>query len=317
MSLDFVAVDVETANSQRGSVCAVGVAEVENGQIVRTQNWLCRPPAILDSFDGTNTSIRGIRSADVTDQPSFEECLARLVDTVGGRPVMAHNAAFDIGAIRQGCDAAGLEWPELTYGCSMVLSRRILSLISYRLPIVCSELGIPLTDHHHAGADAAAAARVVVALAQRQAASSVEDLAVGVRVQLGHLAPSGWHGCVGRSTSTNGGVKPATPAANEHADPNHPLYGQVMVLTGTLSMRRYDARAAVAELGATPEMSVNKRTTMLVIGDGFTANSVEDSHTSKAESALKWQTKGHRIEILTEGDFLELLEHEGSSGRGR
>lgn len=306
MSLDFVAVDVETANSQRGSICSFGVADVVAGQVVRTESWLSRPPASLDWFDGINTSIHGIRQADLAGQPSFAERLAQVIELVADRPVVAHNAAFDIGAISQGCRAEGLAWPEFTFGCTMVLSRRLLNLPSYRLPIVCAELGIPLTRHHDSGADAQAAAQVALSLARRQRAGSLEELATGANVRFGQMTPDEWRACA--SAASSGGPSCAeTPAANRDADPSHPFYGQVIVFTGALSLRREDAWAAVAALGATPEKSVTKRTTMLVIGDGFTADSLDDFHSGKAEKAVRWRQKGHRVEILTEGDFLSIL----------
>jgi DNA polymerase-3 subunit epsilon len=52
--LDFVAFDVETANSRRGSICAIGAAVVRGGAVVSTHSWLTRPPAGLDHFDGFN-----------------------------------------------------------------------------------------------------------------------------------------------------------------------------------------------------------------------------------------------------------------------
>jgi len=72
-----------------------------------------------------------------------------------------------------------------------------------------------------------------------------------------------------------------------------------MVFTGGMALRREDAWVAVASLGATPETAVTKRTTMLVIGDGFTGNCVEEFHTGKAAKAVHWQAKGHTIEVLT------------------
>lgn len=314
MSLDFVAVDVETANAQRGSICSFGLAVVENGKVVRTENWLTRPPAQLDRFDRFNISLHGITPSMVKDAPPFDERLAQVLKVVGDRPVVAHNATFDIGAIRQGCVADGLDWPELTYGCTLVLSRRILNLLSYRLPIVCDELGISLLDHHHAGTDANAAALIALELARRQQASSLEELASGVQVRLGHVNGGNWHGCVSTWSGSGGTSYGETPEANPDADPYHPFYGQVMVFTGGLIMRREDAWAAVASLGATPEKGVNKRTTMLVVGDGFTGNSVEEFHTGKAVKAVHWQAKGHTIEVLTEGDFFEMLEEKASSG---
>ena len=314
MSLNFVAIDVETANSQRGSICSFGLAVVEDGEVVRTESWLSRPPEQLDWFDKFNIGLHGISPAMVKNAPTFCERLDQVLEVVGDLAVVAHNAAFDISAVRQGCDADQLDWPELTYGYTPVLSRRILNLLSYRLPIVCTELGIPLLDHHEAGAAATAAALIALELARLQQADSLEELASGVHVRLGKLSGHDWAGCVRSLAGSGVHGYGDVPGASLAADPGHPLYGQTMVFTGAMAMRREDAWAAVASLGATPEKNVTKRTTMLVIGDGFTGNCVEEFHTGKAVKAVHWQAKGHTIEVLTEGDFSGMLEEKTSSG---
>ncbi len=314
MSLNFVAVDVETANSQRGSICSFGLAVVEDGKLARTESWLTRPPGGLDWFDKFNIGLHGITPAMVKNAPAFCERLDQVLEAVGDLPVVAHNAAFDISAIRQGCSADELDWPELTYGCTLVLSRRILNLLSYRLPIVCAELGIPLLDHHEAGADATAAALIAVELARLQQTDSLEELASGVHVRLGKLSGREWAGRVRALSGSGGHGYGDVPDLSLAVDPGHPLYGQTMVFTGAIALRREDAWAAVASLGATPEKHVTKRTTMLVIGDGFTGNCLEEFHTGKAAKAVHWQAKGHTIEVLSEGDFFGMLEEKTSCG---
>ena len=69
MSLNFVAIDVETANSQRGSICSFGLAVVEDGKAVRTESLLTRPPGELDLFDTFNIGLHGITPAMVKDAP--------------------------------------------------------------------------------------------------------------------------------------------------------------------------------------------------------------------------------------------------------
>lgn len=124
MALSFAAIDVETANSSRGSVCSIGIAVVEAGELVAQHHMLCQPPETLRWFDRINMSIHGIRPEDVVDQPPFAVRLRQALDIVGGRPVVAHNAAFDIGAIRSACDADGIDWPTLTYACSLIMARQ-------------------------------------------------------------------------------------------------------------------------------------------------------------------------------------------------
>ena len=312
MSLTFAAVDVETANSNRGSICSFGVAIVADGRITETHHLLTRPPGDLIWFDGFNTSLHGIRAADVANEPDFATQVARLLDIIDSRPVITHNAAFDIGAIRMGCVADRIDWPNITYACSLVMARRSgLNLLSYRLPVLCAALDIAIGEHHHADADAEAAARVVLALAARQEASTLQDLAAGLMVRLGTLNAAAWTGCIANMVPTQ------RPEADVDADPNHPLYGKLVAFTGGLSITRADASALVAGLGATPQAGPTKHTDFLVIGDGFGGHRAEDFHTGKALKAVKANAKGARIEVLTEGDLLEMLAEPSTSGARR
>jgi hypothetical protein len=86
VSLDFVAVDVETANEQRGSICSFGLSVVENGKVVRSENWLTRPPVKLDWFDGCNIGLHGITPAMVKDAPPFHERMAQVLQVIETGP---------------------------------------------------------------------------------------------------------------------------------------------------------------------------------------------------------------------------------------
>lgn len=310
VGLDFVAFDVETANSRRGSVCAIGAAVVRDGVVVSTHSWLTRPPAGLDHFDGINISVHGITPDMVADQPTFAERLDELLELTGGLPLVAHNASFDIGALREACVAVDREWPTTDYACSLIMARRALDLISYRLPMVAAECGVDLSAHHEAGSDALACAQVVLEIARRRGADNLGDMLAGLQVLTGRLEAAAWAGCRGTSTYTG----PQLPDVAADADPEHPLYGQVMVFTGALSIRRQDAWDAVARCGAVVEKGVNKRTTMLVVGDGFTGHDPAGFWTGKAAKAVHWREKGHRIEVLTEGDLVDLLAETRTSG---
>lgn len=52
--LNYTAIDFETANSYRGSPCAVGLVRVRDGVSVAERRWLMRPPEEVDYFDGYN-----------------------------------------------------------------------------------------------------------------------------------------------------------------------------------------------------------------------------------------------------------------------
>lgn len=316
MNINFVALDVETANSSRGSICSIGLATVEDGVIVRRDNLLCKPPGSLNGFDSFNTKIHGISAPMVASSPSFSQRLTEVLGLIGDRPVVCHNASFDIGALRDACIAGELAWPSFDYACTLVMSRRALPhLISYRLPIVADDLGVPLLSHHDAGQDAAASAGIALELARRQPADSLDALLADLGVRFGRLDSTSWAGCTRISTGGHGGGGyGATPEANVDADSSHPFYGQTMVFTGALATPREEAWAAVAALGATPSKGVTKKTTILVIGDGFAGNSIDEFSTGKALKAVELQAKGQDIEVMTEGDFFDALRDTQSSG---
>lgn len=176
MSLDLVAVDVETANSDWGSICAIGWSVIRAGEIVETHDVLCHPPASVSRFLPRYTAIHGITADDVARQPSFGEIAPSIVESWGSAPVVAHKASFDVGAIRKAYGHCGLPLPAVRYGCTLEWSRRLLALPRHRLPDVCRHLGVVQGRHHQAGADANAAAQVVLALAKLVGAESLDSL---------------------------------------------------------------------------------------------------------------------------------------------
>jgi DNA polymerase III subunit epsilon len=305
VSLDFVAFDVETANYDRGSICAAGWAVVRDSRIVDTGSFLCRPPEPVYWFDPWISTIHGITEPDVRNQPGFGEIVPRLLASFGDLPVIAHNAAFDVGALREAHTYSEIPWPTLSYGCTLVWSRRLLKLPSYRLPIVCNHLGVPLDHHHDAGADARAAAQITVALALMAKADSVDALLHATWSRLGRLWPSEWSGCRVRDATSQ-----SLPQANPAADPANPFYGQTVVFTGGLAcMFRKDAWQYVAEAGGVVNEDVTKRTTLLVLGDGFRAATTIDEllTTAKAMKAWQYHQRGQPIEFWSEIDFVQAL----------
>ncbi len=304
--LDFIAIDFETANSFRGSPCSVGLVRVRGNQAVDARHWLIRPPQGVDQFDPWNTSIHGITADMVAEAPRWSEILPHIVDFIGDDVVVAHNAAFDTGVIRNACAVDQIEWPELNFLCSLVLARRVLSLPSYRLPFVAESLGYELNAHHDALADAHAVVQIIARLAAQHDAPDLESLAAQAGIRIGTMSGGLYRG----SVATGSGRRVFTPVdVDAHADPEGYLFGRVVVFTGALmSMTRDAARQACAKAGATPEENTTKRTNVLVVGNINPAVLVPGSNlTGKTRRAFELQDSGQKIEVMTEDDFLRCL----------
>jgi DNA polymerase-3 subunit epsilon len=304
--LSFCAIDFETANFARGSACAVGLARVIDGAIVATRRLLMRPPEALDWFDPFNVELHGIDPEMVRDQPRFATRLPEILDFAAGLPLVAHNAAFDIGVIRDACDASELAWPSVQYACTLVLARRTYDLLSYSLPFAADAAGFALDHHHDPESDAIAAARILLDIAKRQGVADLSTLLSIANCVSGWVEHDGWRGCTHRAPS----VRALLPAINPEADPAHPFFGQEIVFTGALgSMVRARAWELVAERGGQPALGVTKRTNLLVLGyQDVRVLRPGEALSAKARKARDLRAKGQAIELLGEADFLQLLE---------
>lgn len=204
VGVDFVALDVETANGFRGSLCQIGMARVKDGRIVGTWGTLLRPPPGRDLFDPDNVAVHGIRPEDVAEAPAVSAAWPQVLGRLAGHHVVAHNAGFDSSALHAAATVCGLECPDVHVACSLVLARKRYQLDSYTLDTCCSAAGITLERHHDAVADALGAAGLVIDMARRLGAEDLDHLLEASGVAWGHLGPDGYTSC--RSVARDEGI---------------------------------------------------------------------------------------------------------------
>ena len=160
---DFAAIDFETANAERSSVCSVGVVIVRNGQIVDRFYSLIYPKP--EYFCYWNTRVHGLVMEDVEDAPDFPEVWAKIEPLIEGLPLVAHNCAFDRSCLRAVFALHHMEYPEYEFLCTYRAAQRArLPLPNSKLDTVAEYCGFSLRNHHHALADAEACAAIALKL---------------------------------------------------------------------------------------------------------------------------------------------------------
>jgi DNA polymerase III subunit epsilon len=92
-----------------------------------------------------------------------------------------------------------------------------------------------------------------------------------------------------------------------HANIEGPLFGEVLVFTGALSMPRHDAAVAAANSGCEVEPGVTKHTTLLVVGDQDIRRLAGHEKSSKHRKAEELINRGQRIRIVGESDFKRII----------
>lgn len=161
----FVAIDVETANGKRSSICSIGAVKVRDGVIVdRRYSLVCPEPNWYSFYC---TQVHGLTDDDTCDAPSFGVVWPELEKWIEGLPLVAHNAVFDSACIREACRVYGLEPPAQEFLCTLKAARKAIPrqlCPSKSLDSLCQYFGIPLKNHHNALDDAEAATNLAVVL---------------------------------------------------------------------------------------------------------------------------------------------------------
>ncbi len=68
--MNFIALDIETANADLSSICSIGLVHFKDGEPSKALRFLIDPE---DEFDAMNISIHGISQEDVEGQPTLRE----------------------------------------------------------------------------------------------------------------------------------------------------------------------------------------------------------------------------------------------------
>jgi DNA polymerase-3 subunit epsilon len=304
---NFLAIDFETANAQRGSACALGWAQFQAGRLFDSGRLLINPQLSDEQWDAFNISIHGIKPEDVRGAPMFAEVWSIVAPHTAADPLVAHNASFDMSVLRAEFARWGMTPDPFRYVCSARLSRAAWpEMLSVSLPVVADELKIAL-DHHNPCSDATASGQILLAAVERIGVASIADALKKTGRQWGEVRPDlGWMPFGTGHT----GVRAADMSANTNSfDKNHPLFGRVVAFTGALdSMTRREAFQVVLNAGGQPADGVTKATNILVCGEqdlGKLAAGATMSH--KLQQATDLRIKGLDIELIGEVDFLRLL----------
>ena len=227
---EWIAIDFETA-SVRATPCQVGAVRYRNGVEVNAFSTLIfQEPA---SFYPFNVALHGIGPKTVLGAPAWPDVRERLLEFAGEAPLVAHNASFDMGVLRDASDVHELGWPSVSYACTLTISRRVWpGMASYSLSLLSSLLGITVDPDrcHDALYDARLAARVLARAIDDAGASSLPNLLDRHRIRLGEITSDTWHGATVRSATVRPGS--ASIIVSTDADPDAPLFGRVVAFTG-------------------------------------------------------------------------------------
>ncbi len=280
----FNAIDVETANADRASICQIGIVHVRGGRVVDRWQTLVNPE---DWFDPWNVSIHGIDERDVRKSPTLPEVRDELRRRLRGSVLVSHTS-FDRVAFERAMTRYDLEQLQVTWLDSARIVRRAwpdrYGQRGYGLKNVANDLDVSFA-HHDALEDARAAAEVVL------------------------------HACVATDTDIEGWLKrvnrpifpPSSESLRREGNAEGALFGESLVFTGALAIPRREAADMAARAGCNVAANVSGKTTLLVVGTQDRSKLKGYEKSTKHRKAETLIERGAEIQILSESDFSELI----------
>lgn len=290
--ISFNAIDVETANADRASICQIGIVQVRDGNLGNEWCTLVDPE---DWFDPWNVSIHGIDGTAVEGAPKMPDIHAEMIGLLGGE-VTASHTSFDRGALERAFAKYDLPQLEAVWLDTAKVARRAwpdkFGRRGYGLKKLAKHFEIEF-EHHDALEDAKAAAQILLKAVE----SSELDIA-------------DWLRRVERPIHPASGKNRATAIRTGSEDGQ--LKGETVVFTGALRFARSEAADIAAQAGCDVSNSVGRQTTILVVGTHDTQRMKRYGKSSKHRKAEQLNRNGAGIQILTEEDFLHMVGGNGS-----
>lgn len=311
--MDFICIDFETANEKRASVCAVALIYFVDDEVVKTREWLIKPPREYDWFNPFNIQIHGITADDVISSPEFIDIWPEIEPLINKKILVAHNAAFDMSVLRAVMDIYDIPYPTFDFICTHKVSVKTWDhQINYTLKNIGNMLGYRF-NHHDPHDDAKIAGRILIEACKKHDICSIYQLADQLDICIGHLEPDYYRSCstsncfkgLGNHKGVNiQGLVVATTEFN----PDHAFYNKKVVFTGTLgSMTRQNAMQLVLNAGGIPLNSVTKDTDFLVMGMQDYSKFTNGKESNKTKQVKHYMQEGLPVQIIDEDEFVQLI----------
>jgi len=160
---ELVVVDVETTgrDPKAADLIEIGATKIRDGAVVDSFSTLVNPGREI-----FGVQMHGITDADVSGAPVAHDAAQKLLDFVGGAPVVGHNVGFDLGFLDSALGEPG-KFVAGGYFDTLALVREgYPDLDSYKLGDVARFFGVSVETAHRGLADAETTAAVLLKIAQ-------------------------------------------------------------------------------------------------------------------------------------------------------
>ena len=153
LSDEYIAFDIETTglDARTDAIIEIGAVRMRGGEVVDKFASFAHPghPLSAKTVSLTNITDEMLRGA-----PKPEVAVDRFLDWAGDTPLVAHNAEFDTGFMREYCRKSGRVFSPLYFDTLLLSQYLCPDLANHKLDTVANHLQLPPFQHHRAFDDA-------------------------------------------------------------------------------------------------------------------------------------------------------------------
>ena len=237
-TLNFTALDFETATPEHNSICQIGFVVVNQGIIEKKYSSLIQPP--LNDFFYHNIKVHKIEPFMTLNAPNFKEVWSEISKYFINQHIVCHNASFDLVKLEETLNFYNIQIPEYTHSCTF-------ELFGGNLKDCCISNNIDFFNHHDALSDAEACAKLYLKYLEGEGSISINTINTPFAIK----------------KIEKQDLKPDFNIENI----DNPFFQKKVVFTGDLiTFSRKEAAHRIKLLGADVNTSISKNTDFIVIG---------------------------------------------------
>lgn len=274
-NLDFIAIEVETANQWRDSICAVGLVKIVDNKIVNTLYTYLNPN---QPFDEYFIAQHGITEEMVQLSPTFEAFYPILNDWLTNQIVISYYRKFDQSVIEEACRTIDKLSPYCKFGDILQFTKQKL-------------------HHQQHFSLQSIAAQFEVSLDKERA-----EIIANLVLNLEHYFTDFTLNQLIQNQSLPTTYTSSFSSSND-------FQGKTVVFTGGLEgVTRSMAAKKVRSYGGIFSNTVTKQIDLLIVSDSSWQKAKLGQKSSKLQKAEHLQSLGFNIEIIPENKVKSYLK---------
>ncbi|HHW80065.1 MAG TPA: PolC-type DNA polymerase III [Acholeplasmataceae bacterium] len=157
----YVVFDLETTglSQTHDFIIEIGAVKVRRGEVIDRFHSLVNPEREITSFI---VDLTGINNEDLIRAPKINEVMPKFIDFIKDTILVAHNASFDMGFIKNKIIELGINYENYPYVDTLSLAKYFYhgEIKRFNLKSLSRFFKVELENHHRADEDAEATSKV-------------------------------------------------------------------------------------------------------------------------------------------------------------